>query len=147
GRVRRRRRSGARGASGERGGWQLRCGSLRRLPYWPAQAAAVCWNTCLRLYPDLKLVFMVATVAMSAELFGARKHTAWNTFCTCHWANQSLAASSWPSDLAPTPLPGSDGSKPRNTFGPARQRFDQVLSGVTKPYGKLVALIRYFGCT
>src|SRR2546430_12349234 len=38
-------------------------------------------------------------------------------------------------------------SQPRVAFGPSRQRFDQLLSGVTKPSPKFCELIRYFGCT
>jgi hypothetical protein len=34
------------------------------------------------LYPFLKLALIELTVAMSAALVGARKHTAWNTFVT-----------------------------------------------------------------
>ena len=48
---------------------------------------------------------------------------------------------------APAPLPGRVGSQPSEALAPARQRFDQLSSGVTKPNGKLVELIRYFGCT
>src|SRR6266513_2914365 len=90
---------------------------------------------------------MVATVACSAALPGARKHTAWKTLVTWHCAKASLDASSWPSDLAPAPLPGRVGSQPSEALAPARQRFDQLSSGVTKPNWKLVELIRYFGCT
>src|SRR6202521_4133964 len=89
---------------------------------------------------------MVATVAWSAALLGARKHTAWKTLVTWQCAKASLDASSWPSDLAPAPLPGRFASQPREALAPARQRFDQLSSGVTKPNGKLVALMRYFGC-
>ena len=47
----------------------------------------------------------------------------------------------------PFHLPGIDPSQPKEAFGPARQRLDQLSSGVTKPNGKLVALIVYFACT
>src|SRR5215472_15134397 len=90
---------------------------------------------------------MLETVAMSAALVGARKHTAWNTLVTWHCAKACAFSSSVPRDLAPLPLPGSEGLQPSEAFGPARQRFAQLSSGVTKPYWKLVALIRYFGCT
>src|SRR5271170_476345 len=90
---------------------------------------------------------MVATVATSAALVGARKHTAWNTLVTWHWAKAVADSSSVPSDLAPLPLPGSDGLQPSEALMPPRQRLDQLSLGVTKPNGKLVELIRYFGCT
>src|SRR6266478_2934129 len=90
---------------------------------------------------------MAATVCRSAVLVGARKHTAWKTFVTWHCANWSLAAISWPKDLAPTPLPGRVASQPSTELAPCRQRFAQLLSGVTKPCGKFAELIRYFGCT
>src|SRR5215469_6170176 len=90
---------------------------------------------------------MVETVVMSAALVGARKHTAVNTLTTWHWAKASADSSSWPRDLAPLPLPGSVVSHPSAEFEPARQRFDQLSSGVTKPKVKLFELIRYFACT
>src|SRR5579864_5375746 len=84
---------------------------------------------------------------MSVLLLGARKHTAVNTLTTWHCAKASLDSSSTPRDLAPMPEPGSVGSQPSEALTPARQRFDQLSSGVTKPNTKLLALIRYFGCT
>ena len=59
----------------------------------------------------------------------------------------ALEASSWPSDLAPLPLPGSEPDQPSTVLGPVRQRLDQPSSGVMKPKGKLVALMKYFACT
>src|SRR5262252_8441002 len=95
----------------------------------------------------MKLCLIVVTVCWSVALLGARKHTAWKTLVTWHCANMSLEASSWPSEAAPVPLPAPEADQPSEAFGPARQRFDQLLSGVTKPNGKLLALIVYFGCT
>ena len=74
------------------------------------------------------------------------EHTAWNTFCTWHWANAVLLRRFLcPSDLAPLPLPGSVALQPSTGFGPWRQRLIQLSSGVTNPCGKLPVLMWYFG--
>src|SRR5579872_1092437 len=90
---------------------------------------------------------MLATVDWSAVLVGARRHTAWKTLTTWQLANASVFSSSWPREAAPSPLPGKLESQPRSAFGPERQRFDQVSSGVTKPQGKFWGFFTYFGCT
>src|SRR5215469_16694195 len=89
---------------------------------------------------------MEPAVAMSWVVEGVRKHTVWNTCCTLHAANCWLPAISWPQDLAPLPLPGSEELQPNTALGPARQRFSQLSSGVTKPCGKFRVLMWYFAC-
>src|SRR6266850_7908441 len=90
---------------------------------------------------------MLLTAAESVALAGARRQTALKAFCTWQSANASLAASSAPSDAAPLPAPARVASKPSAEFGPARQRFVHVSSGVTKPNLLLVELMKYFAFT
>src|SRR5215471_6623399 len=109
------------------------------------QATAVSAKTCFNLYPLLlKSLTMLLTVVRSASLLGARKQTCLKTFSTWHCANALLFASSSPSDFAPEPLPGNCDDHPSNVLGPARQRFSQWSSGVTKPGLKLSELMKYF---
>src|ERR1700722_13113067 len=89
---------------------------------------------------------MAAAAVRSAEVVGERKHTVWYTCWTLHAANCWLPAISWPQLLAPLPLPGSAELQPNTALGPARQRFAQLSSGVTKPCGKFSVLMWDFGC-
>src|SRR6185437_9324412 len=95
----------------------------------------------------MKSFSIVLTVVWSAALAGARRHTCWKTLTTWQLANASVFSSSWPREAAPTPLPGRLVSQPRSAFGPERQRFDQLSSGVTTPQGKFCGFFRYFACT
>src|SRR6185295_9689561 len=110
---------------------------------YPADSA----NTCRRLKLLLRnVVVMLSICVRSAESTGSRKQTVLKTFFTWHCANAVEPASSWPRDFAPWPLPGRAWFQPINAFCPTRQWLFHESSGVTKPSGKVLLLLKYFGC-